>query len=144
MPTSLYQSALPRCGAIGGQSAYLWLLARQKTAMGCLGVKACAACHQRPTDRAGSFPLRGLCVSPLVSYSARAGSTRATYAVSGLLWVRPIQARFAASMRALTLKRKEPTGYCAPGAATPPFRAGTHESVGSRAIAWCGSTVDKM
>ena len=108
MPTSLYQSALPRLGAIGGQSAYLWLLARQKTAMGCLGVKACAACHQRPTDRAGSFPFRVLCVSPLVSYSARAGSTRATYAVSGLLWVRPIQARFAASMRALTLKCRSP------------------------------------
>ena len=40
---SLYQSTLPCSRAIGGQSAYLWLLARQKTAMGCLCVKACAA-----------------------------------------------------------------------------------------------------
>lgn len=32
-----------------------------------------------PKLRAGSFPLRGLCISPVVSYWARAGSTRAAH-----------------------------------------------------------------
>jgi len=90
--------------------------------------------HQHQTNLVGSFPFRGLCISPLVSYSARAGSTRAANSkamrcISGAAPSRPI----SYVNRRPDPETQKPTNCCAPGADTPDPRIWKRMSLWARA-----------